>query len=82
MHVHHHHMRFRRGRQFFGVRRLTDEGQVRFAGYLNGVECGVWPTKEAAVQALLRRAAQGALQQVETVICFLTMVPPFQIRSS
>lgn len=62
MHVHHHYIHFQRGRQLFGVRKLTVENQVRFAGYLNGIECGHWPTKEAAVQALLRRAAQRTLQ--------------------
>jgi hypothetical protein len=62
MHIQRHYIHFQRGRQLFGVKRLTADGRVCFAGYLNGIECGVWPTREAAVQALLRRAALGTLQ--------------------
>lgn len=57
MHVRHHHIHFRRGRQFFSVRRVSLDGRLQYAGFLDGFDCGVWPTKEAAVQALLRRAA-------------------------
>lgn len=51
------HIHFRRGRQVFGIRRVTTNGRLQFVGSLNGIDCGAWPSKEAAVQALLRRAA-------------------------
>lgn len=54
-----HYIHFRRGRQIFGVRRVTTGDRLQFVGSLNGVDCGAWPTKEAAVQALLRRAASN-----------------------
>lgn len=54
-----HYIHFRRGRQVFGVRRVTTNGRLQFVGSLNGHDCGAWPTKEAAVQALLRRAASN-----------------------
>lgn len=51
------HIQFFQGRQHFAIRRDTEYGEVRFLGLLNGRVCGRWDTKEAAVQALLRRAA-------------------------
>lgn len=57
MQVRHHYIHFRRGRQVFGIRRVSTEGRAQFAGSINGVDCGLWPTKEGAVRGLLRRAA-------------------------
>ena len=54
-----HYIHFRRGRQLFGVRRVTAGDRLQFVGSLNGINCGTWPTKEAAVQGLLRRAASN-----------------------
>jgi hypothetical protein len=55
--VRHHYIQFRRGRQVFGIRRISTDGRLQFAGSVDGVDCGVWPTKEGAVRGLLRRAA-------------------------
>ena len=59
MRCRHHYIHFRRGRQVFSVRRVTTAGRLQFVGSLNGIDCGAWPTREAAVQALLRRAASN-----------------------
>jgi hypothetical protein len=57
MYVRVNHIHFWKGQQLFAIRPITVEGAVRFVGTLNGRDCGHWLTKEAAVQALLRRAA-------------------------
>lgn len=59
MKVRHNHIHFRRGQQFFAVRRSAGPNAVQFIGSVNGVDCGAWPTKEAAVQGLLRRAVSS-----------------------
>jgi hypothetical protein len=59
MKVRHNHIHFRRGQQTFAVRRATNLDAILFVGSINGIECGAWPTKEAAVNALLRRAASA-----------------------
>jgi len=57
MKARHHFIHFRIGQQFFRMRRHMSGGQVWFVGSLNGIDCGFWPTKEAAIRNLLRRAA-------------------------
>lgn len=59
MKVRHNHIHFRRGQQTFAVRRTGGLDAVLYIGSINGIECGAWATKEAAVQSLLRRAASA-----------------------
>jgi hypothetical protein len=50
-----HNIELRRGQQHLAVRQKAVDGQVRFIGLLDGIECVSAASRETAINSLIRR---------------------------